>query len=119
MHTYIGTYTRRESFVDGEGAGIYIFDLDQTTGGLTYRGEIGAIVNPSFLALAPGIKRLYSVSEIGSQAGEQGLVEGRGRRPDLCGRCGAQEVGDFAAPAVPQQERGCLHRRKVGRSFRR
>ena len=71
---YIGTYTRRETFVDGKGAGIYVYSLDRATGVLTYQTETRGIINPSFLALAPGLKRLYAVSETGSHAGEQGLV---------------------------------------------
>jgi hypothetical protein len=30
--TYIGTYTRRESFVDGKAEGIYIYHLDLSSG---------------------------------------------------------------------------------------
>jgi hypothetical protein len=30
--TYIGTYTRRESFVDGKAEGIYIYHLDPAQG---------------------------------------------------------------------------------------
>jgi hypothetical protein len=34
--TYMGTYTRRETFVDGKAAGIYIYHLDPASGELTY-----------------------------------------------------------------------------------
>ena len=53
--TYIGTYTRRESFVDGKAEGIYIYHLDLSTGELTYNATVAGAgtVNPSFLILGP------------------------------------------------------------------
>ncbi len=37
---YIGTYTRRESFVDGKAEGIYIYHLDPNSGELTYAATV-------------------------------------------------------------------------------
>ena len=37
---YIGTYTRRESFVDGKGQGIYIYAFDPDGGKLAYRSQV-------------------------------------------------------------------------------
>lgn len=74
LTAYIGTYTRRESFVNGQGEGITIFTLDPATGAMTYRATVRGITNPSFLALARGLNRLYAVSELGGRPGEQGLV---------------------------------------------
>ena len=53
--TYIGTYTRRESFVDGKAEGIYIYHLDPSSGALTYAATVAGAgtVNPSFLTLGP------------------------------------------------------------------
>ena len=53
--TYIGTYTRRESFVDGKAEGIYIYHLDPSSGALTYAATIAGAgtANPSFLILGP------------------------------------------------------------------
>ncbi len=64
---YAGTYTQRGS------KGIYLFHLDLATGKLTPAGLAGAATNPSFLAIHPSHKYLYSVDEVdnfdGSKAG--------------------------------------------------
>ena len=64
--TYIGTYTRRESFVDGKAEGIYIYQLDPASGELTYAATVTGTgtVNPSFVTLAPDKRCLYAVNEI-------------------------------------------------------
>jgi 6-phosphogluconolactonase len=65
--TYIGTYTRREPFVDGKAEGIYIYHLDPGSGELTYAATVMAgagTVNPSFLTLSPDKSCLYAVNEI-------------------------------------------------------
>lgn len=74
--TYIGTYTRRESFVDGKAEGIYIYDLDPTSGELTYAATVkgDGTVNPSFLTLAPDKSCLYAVNEITGGKGPHGTV---------------------------------------------
>ncbi len=63
---YIGTYTRRESFVDGKAEGIYIYTLDLRSGELTYAATVTGpgTVNPSFLTLAPDKRCLYAVNEL-------------------------------------------------------
>ncbi len=58
MRVYVGTYTGRNS------QGIYQFDFDTATGKATQPELAGEAVNPSFLALAPNGKLLYSVSEL-------------------------------------------------------
>jgi 6-phosphogluconolactonase len=59
---YIGTYT------GGKSKGIYRFELDTATGELT-GGELAAeVVNPSFLAIHPSHRFLYSVSEVDRSA---------------------------------------------------
>lgn len=57
---YVGTYTG-----DGDDAsrGIYVVDFDRETGQLSNARLAGETINPSFLALAPGNTRLYSVTE--------------------------------------------------------
>ena len=74
--TYIGTYTRRESFVDGKAEGIYIYHLDPTSGELTYAATVSGAgtVNPSFLTLAPDKSCLYAVNEITGGKGPHGTV---------------------------------------------
>jgi hypothetical protein len=47
---YIGTYTRRESFVDGKAEGFYIYHLDPASGELTRAATVSGpgTVNPRF-----------------------------------------------------------------------
>jgi 6-phosphogluconolactonase len=73
---YIGTYTRRESFVDGKAEGIYIYHLDPSSGELTYATTVtgAGTVNPSFLTLAPDKSCLYAVNEITGGKGPHGTV---------------------------------------------
>jgi 6-phosphogluconolactonase len=74
--TYIGTYTRRESFVDGKAEGIYIYHLDPDSGELTYAATVTgeSMVNPSFLTVSPDRRFLYAVNEIGGDKGPHGTV---------------------------------------------
>ena len=62
---YIGTYTRRESFVDGKAEGIYIYHLDPSSGQLTHAATVAGTgtANPSFLTLGPDNNCLYAVNE--------------------------------------------------------
>lgn len=74
--TYIGTYTRRESFVDGKAEGIYIYHLDPRSGELTYAATVAGAgtINPSFLTLGPDRHCLYAVNEITGGKGPHGTV---------------------------------------------
>ena len=76
ISVYIGTYTRRESFVDGKAEGIYIYHLEPASGELTYAATIAGVgtVNPSFLTLAPDKGCLYAVNEITGGKGPHGTV---------------------------------------------
>ncbi len=60
---YVGTYT------SGESEGIYVCHMDPDTGALSLSSVTGGIKNPSFLAIAPGGRHLYAVSEIGDVQG--------------------------------------------------
>ena len=74
---YIGTYTRRESFVDGKAKGIYIYHLDPSSGELTYAATVVAgagTANPSFLTLGPDKNCLYAVNEITGGKGPHGTL---------------------------------------------
>jgi len=62
---YVGTYT------SGESKGIYLLDFDAGSGALMPVGLAGEAVNPSFLAVHPGGRFLYSVGEIGEFAGRK------------------------------------------------
>ncbi len=74
--TYIGTYTRREYFVNGKAEGIYIYHLHSATGELTYAATVSGngTLNPSFLTLAPDKSCLYAVNEITGGKGPHGTV---------------------------------------------
>jgi len=73
---YIGTYTRRESFVDGKAEGIYIYHLDPRSGELTYAATVAGpgTINPSFLTLGPDKRCLYAVNELYANEGPHGTV---------------------------------------------
>jgi len=68
---YVGTYTRRESFVVGKSTGIQICKFNTTTGEISFVETIVGISNPSFLVIHPNGRFLYSVSELGER------IEGR------------------------------------------
>ena len=74
--TYIGTYTRRESFVDGKAEGIYIYHLDCSSGELTYAATVAGpgTVNPSFLILGPDRSCLYVVNELYKNEAQNGTI---------------------------------------------
>ncbi|MES2461725.1 MAG: lactonase family protein [Armatimonadota bacterium] len=60
MLVYIGTYSKRGS------KGIYVYRMDAKSGALTRVGDIGGgVENPSFLALHPNGRFLYSACESG------------------------------------------------------
>ncbi len=65
IFVYIGTYTTKGS------KGIYLYELDRTTGALTAKGAVATTPNPTFLALAPNHKYLYAANEIGDYKGEK------------------------------------------------
>ncbi len=76
LTVYIGTYTRRELFVDGKAEGIYIYRLDPSSGELTHAATVAGpgTLNPSFVTLAPDRRCLYAVNEITGGAGPHGTI---------------------------------------------
>jgi 6-phosphogluconolactonase len=62
---YIGTYTG-----GGKSKGIYCYRLNMATGELAEVGVTEGVKNPSFLAIHPGGKYLYSVSEVSDAGGK-------------------------------------------------
>ncbi|WP_038163510.1 lactonase family protein [Verrucomicrobium sp. BvORR106] len=59
---YIGTYTGAKN-AKVESKGIYVFGFDSQSGKLEPMGLAGEVKSPSFLAISPSKKYLYSVSE--------------------------------------------------------
>jgi 6-phosphogluconolactonase len=56
----------------GASKGIYSYSFDEATGELKQTGLAAEIDNPTFMALAPGGRRLFSVSETDHFAGKNG-----------------------------------------------
>ncbi len=74
---YVGTYTGAKS------EGIYRFELDLSTGAASAPTVAAKVTNPSFLAIHPGGKHLYSVGEIGDFGGKKtGAVNSFAIEPD-------------------------------------
>jgi len=59
---YIGTYTR------GDSEGIYVYRMDLDAGTLESVGVQSGVENPTFLAIHPNGRNLYSVAEVGEFA---------------------------------------------------
>ncbi|NJK96018.1 MAG: lactonase family protein, partial [Bacteroidales bacterium] len=62
---YIGTYTQKEPHVSGKAEGIYIYEMNTSTGALTYVATSPPTVNPSYVALHPNGKWLFAANETG------------------------------------------------------
>jgi 6-phosphogluconolactonase len=62
---YVGSYTR------GDAKGIHAYRFDSSGGTLTPLGLAGETPNPSFLAIHPNHRYLYSVSEISEYEGKK------------------------------------------------
>ncbi|ANB10007.1 hypothetical protein SAM40697_6054 [Streptomyces ambofaciens] len=56
---YLGTYTS----VEGGGRGIGLAEYDPHTGGITGRGTVTGVADPSYLAVHPDGRTLYAVNE--------------------------------------------------------
>ncbi|GHC22100.1 3-carboxymuconate cyclase [Kushneria pakistanensis] len=71
QYVYVGTYTGPNTAPGGvapsQARGIYVFRMDSEQGGLT-QVQVMAAENPSFLALSPNRRYLYSVNELGPDA---------------------------------------------------
>jgi 6-phosphogluconolactonase len=73
MFAYVGTNT---SAIDGNanGKGIYLFEVDSTSGGLSLVKLAAEAKNPSWLCLDPSQRHLYSVNEISDFDGKSDSV---------------------------------------------
>ncbi|MCY4159280.1 MAG: lactonase family protein [Bacteroidetes bacterium] len=71
---FVGTYTERLPHVNGRGAGIYVYSLNE--GMLRPERAFRGLPNPSFLTIDPIRHRLYAVSESLEYGGlRQGAVQ--------------------------------------------
>ena len=60
---FVGTYTLKEGHVDGQGEGIYVYQMDKETGELSYVSTSEVIISPSYLTVHPNGKWVYAVNE--------------------------------------------------------
>lgn len=66
MHLYVGTYTRASSYhTAGKSQGLYVYQVDVTTGTATLQSVVKGIDDPSFVAVDSKQRTLYAVSEVG------------------------------------------------------
>jgi 6-phosphogluconolactonase len=68
MWVYVGTYTSGKTPDEG----IHLLELDLRSGRLTVKGVAAKLIDPSFLAIHPTQKYLYSVNELSEFQGRQG-----------------------------------------------
>lgn len=61
---FVGTYTPKESEVDGKANGIYVYEIDNQTAALTLIDTINGPINPSYLAFDPSGEYLFAANEI-------------------------------------------------------
>jgi len=68
---YVGTYSSPQGpeGSEGHGQGIYLFEMDPSTGALIQREVFEDNSNPSWLALDPSKKYLYAANEINNYEG--------------------------------------------------
>ena len=59
MYAYVGSFTTDKRKARGDG--IHVYRADSSTGAWTHLQHIGELTNPSFLALSPDQRFLYSV----------------------------------------------------------
>ena len=69
IFVYVGTYTEQPN---GKAEGIYVYQMDPSTGALTQVRTVAGFANPSFLAFDPTQRFLYAVNETGTFAGQPG-----------------------------------------------
>jgi 6-phosphogluconolactonase len=61
---YVGTYTR------GKSEGVYVYRMDPSSGALEFASKATGLNNPSFLAIDPQHRHLYSVNEVSEFGGK-------------------------------------------------
>ncbi|QCE32176.1 lactonase family protein [Acetobacteraceae bacterium] len=73
---YVGCYTKEcPKGVEGNGAGIYLFEMNPITGSLSLKTVFMGIASPSFLILSPKNDYLFAISEIDNYGvGKTGCV---------------------------------------------
>jgi len=70
---YVGTYTSAVG-AGSNGEGIYLFEMDRSSGELTHRKLVATTPDPSWIAIHPSRKYLYAVNEVADFHGNSGSV---------------------------------------------
>jgi 6-phosphogluconolactonase (cycloisomerase 2 family) len=70
---YVGTYTGAVGAASN-GEGIYLFEMNVSTGELAHRRLVAKTPDPSWIAIHPSKKYLYAVNEISDYHGNSGSV---------------------------------------------
>jgi 6-phosphogluconolactonase len=70
---YVGTYTTATDG-NGNGEGIYLFNVDAQTGEFSNRRLAAKTANPSWISIHPSKKYLYAINEVTNFAGGNGSV---------------------------------------------
>jgi 6-phosphogluconolactonase len=70
---YVGTYTGAVG-TGSNGEGIYLFEMNVSTGELTRRKLVATTPDPSWIAIHPSRRYLYAVNEVGDFHGNSGSV---------------------------------------------
>ena len=73
LRAYVGTYTTATDG-NGNGEGIYLFDVDTQSGALLNRRLVAKTPNPSWISIHPSKKYLYAINEVTNFAGGNGSV---------------------------------------------
>lgn len=78
QYLFVGTYTKKEGHVDGKAEGIYQISYDASLDKIqnnNLNSKSFKTINPSYIAISPDKKFLYSVQELGPNDGDAGLIE--------------------------------------------
>jgi len=70
---YVGTYTGAVG-AGSNGEGIYLFEMDDSTGELVHRRLVAKTQDASWIAIHPSQKYLYAVNEVSDYRGASGSV---------------------------------------------
>lgn len=106
MRLFIGTYTRTTLDGNHRPEAIFTFDLDPQTGKLAPVSIASGVHNPSYLAIHPTQKYLYSVSETGDSPDERSGGAAAFRiQPDGSLALLNQQVTHGAAPCYVSTDR--------------
>lgn len=72
---FVGTYTEGDASAENKSEGIYIYEMNPSTGELKHQSTASGIMNPSYLAIHPSKQYIYAVSETGGNDSiDAGLV---------------------------------------------